>query len=164
VEVIDLATANPDDALIKAFRDDGFAAFEKAGLPLTGDKYHGLGIDYRDGAFTLAARQFDGFTGLMTPLLRTRTVRSLDQIARAAGLLLEPDFAPAGTVEVILNDAAHVTLLLRASKLAPLETRVKPGDVFAVSVIKEQAGAANRPPNFTGTAVPFTLLKVAEPV
>ena len=43
------------------------------------------------GAFHLATRQFDGFTGMTMPLLRMRTVRSLDQIARVAGLLLEPD-------------------------------------------------------------------------
>ena len=51
-----------------------------------------------------------------------------------------------GTVEVILTEKDFVTLVLRGHTLAPLDARVKPGDMFAVSVIKEQGGTVDLSP------------------
>ena len=151
------------DPVIQQFQKVGWPALAaSATRPLTGDKYHGLAIEYKDGAFQISARQYDGFSGLASPLLRSRTVRSLDQIARAAGLLLEPDFGPDGTVQVIPTDATQVMLEFRGHKLSPLEMRVKPGDLFAISVIKEQETKGTKMQ--TATAMPYTLLKVVEPV
>lgn len=160
VEVIDLATATNLDAISKEFQAKGFAALEPAAnRPLNGIKYHGLNIDYKEGAYQLNARQYDGFTGLASPLLRTKIVRTPDQIARMAGILLEPDLGAVGTVEVIPTDATHVMLVMRGNALGPVETLVKKGDIFAVSVIKE-----NKPTGLVGAPVQFTLLKVVEPV
>ena len=71
VEVIDLAELPRDkwEPLWQQFDDKGFAALD-APRDLTGAKTHFLRIEYRDGKFHLEARQYDGFTGLSSPLVR----------------------------------------------------------------------------------------------
>lgn len=162
VEVIDLAEPG-QQGLARQFAEEGWPALEpNAARPLDGVKYHGLNVELRGRAFLVEARQWDGFAGLATPMLRSQIVRSRDRIARAAGMLLEPDFAPGGTVEFLPDDASHVMLELRGHALGGLEGRVKPGDVFAVSVLREQAGDGGNV--LAARPVPFTFLRVAEPV
>lgn len=182
VEVIDLADpALPRDRwdpLWQQFEDKGFAALDTP-RDLTGAKTHFLRIDYRDGQFHLETRQYDGFTGLSSPLVRTRSVRTADQVGRAAGLLLDRDFGLAGTVEPILGPAGQAKVHVRGSALGSVNGLVQPGDVFAVAAVRKtnrpapppirtatgkiiNPPASADPPGFTSTPRPFTLLKVTD--
>lgn len=142
VEVIDLADAPRDrwEPLWQEFVDKGFSALD-APRDLTGAKTHFLRLEYRDGQFHLEARQYDGFTGLASPLVRTRAVRAPDQIGRAAGLLLDRDFGLTGTVELSPATPDSVRVLVRGAALGPIGGLVERGDVFAVAAVRK----TNRP-------------------
>jgi hypothetical protein len=183
VEVIDLADPElPRDRwepLWQQFDDKGFAALD-APRDLTGAKAHFLRLEYRDGKFHLQSRQYDGFTGLSSPLVRSETVRAPEQVGRAAGLMLDRDFGLVGTVEPNPAKPDEAKVLLRASALGPAASHVKAGDVFALAAVRKTnrpapppvrtatgkivappPGAAP-PPGLTSTPRDFTLLKVNE--
>jgi tetratricopeptide (TPR) repeat protein len=179
VEVIDPADARDrGEPLWQQFEDRGFAALD-APRDLTGVKTHFLKLEYRDGQFHMQARQYDGFTGLASPLVRSRSVRAADQIGRAAGLLLDRDFGLVGTVELnpAQPDAARV--LIRGAGLGPIGGLVERGDVFAVAAVRKTdrpapapvrtaTGKLVAPPPgaeaaaLTSTPRPFVLLKVTD--
>jgi tetratricopeptide (TPR) repeat protein len=184
VEIIDLAELTKDkwEPLWQQFDDKGFTALD-APRDLTGAKTHFLRIEYRDGAFRLETRQYDGFTGLSTPVVRVQAVRSPDQVGRVAGILLERDFGTVGTVEWAPGrdeTAQEVKVLLRSSGLGPLAGVVQAGDIFAVAAIRKTnrpAPALVRtatgkvvapppgtvpPPGLTGTPRDFTYLRVLD--
>ncbi len=180
VEVIDLAELPRDrwDPLWQQFDDKGFAALD-APRDLTGAKTHFLRIDYRDGQFHIETRQYDGFTGLSSPLVRTRAVRAADQVGRAAGLLLDRDFGLTGTVEPVAGKADLVKVSIRGSALGPVNNHVQAGDVFALAAVRKTnrpapapirtatgkiiaAPSSTEPPGLTSTPRPYALLKVTD--
>jgi hypothetical protein len=142
VEVIDLAELARDrwEPLWQQFDDKGFAALD-APRDLTGAKTHFLRVEYRDGKFVLETRQYDGFTGLSSPVVRTQSVRAPELVGRTAGLMLDRDFGPAGTVEPIAGRADEVKVVIRGGALAPTAGLVRKGDVFAVAAVRK----TNRP-------------------
>lgn len=177
VEVTDLTAVPPRDwdPLWRQFADRGWPALDPdPARPLTGVKTHFLRVDYRDGVFHLEARQHDGFTGLPTPVVRRQAVRSADMVARLAGMMLEPDFCPTGTVDYDPDQPDFVKVTLRGSAIGPLDRFVRPGGVFAVSLVREagakgRAGAPAGPPPGALVGGPnkyteSTLLKAVEPV
>jgi hypothetical protein len=181
VEVIDLADLPRDrwEPLWQQFDDKGFGALD-APRDLTGAKTHFLRIEYRDGKFLLETRQYDGFTGLSSPLVRTQSVRGPEQVGRTAGLMLDRDFGLTGTVEPIAGKADEVKVLVRGAGLGPVTGLVQVGDVFAVSAVRKTNRPAPPPvrtatgkiiapplgsvppPGLTSTPRDFTLLKVTD--
>lgn len=180
VEVIDLADLPRDrwEPLWQQFDDKGFAALDTP-RDLTGAKTHFLRVEYRDGQFHLETRQYDGFTGLSSPVVRSRAVRAADQVGRAAGLLLDRDFGLTGTVETTIGRPEAVKVLVRGSALGPVNALVQPGDVFALAAVRKTnrpapapirtatgkivaAPATGEPPGYTSTPRPFALLRVTE--
>ena len=184
VEVIDLAdlTTWPLDRwepLWQQFDGKGFAALD-APRDLTGAKTHFLRIEYRDGKFYLETRQYDGFSGLSSPLVRTQSVRAPEQVGRTAGLMLDRDFGLGGTVEPAVGKADEVKVMVRGSGLGPVNALVQVGDVFAVAAVRKTNRPAPPPvrtatgkiiapppgsvppPGLTSTPRDFTLLKVTE--
>lgn len=139
VEVVDLdAVPVADrDPLWQEFADKGFAALD-APRDLTGVKTHFLRLELRDGAYHLEARQHDGFAGLASPVVRKQTTRAPELVGRAAGLLIDKDFGPVGTVEAGLSPA-EVTVRFKAAGLGPLDRLVGRGDVLAVAQINKTA-------------------------
>ena len=91
-------------------------------------------------------------------------------VGRTAGLMLEPDFGPTGTVEVEGGNNETARILFRGSAIAAPDKLVKVGDVFAVSIVREMpvkpGTDRSRPGAVKLTAVPmdYTLLKIVEPV
>ena len=178
VEVFDLATPpDPANPLWPVVREKGVAAFDPdAARELTAAKTHLLTIDYRDGQFLLETRQYDGFSGLAMPQTRRQTTRAAEMVARLAGLMLEPDLGPVGTVEFIPGDADNVKVTLRAGAISPVDQWVKPGDLFAVSAVRDVPRPVKPDPKAdprrtgpapsirTGVPIPFTFLKVIETV
>ncbi|MBM3981406.1 MAG: hypothetical protein FJ304_14190 [Planctomycetes bacterium] len=183
VEVFDLADpALTDDRwepLWRQFNEKGFAALD-APRDLTGAKTHFLRIEYRDGRYSLETRQYDGFTGLSSPVVRAQTVRAPDQVGRAAGLMLDRDFGLVGTVEPVPGRLDEVKVLLRGSGLGPTKDHVQAGDVFALAAVRKTNRPApppvrtatgkivapppgsEPPPGLTSTPRDFTYLKVTD--
>ncbi|MCS6866618.1 MAG: hypothetical protein RMJ56_02815 [Gemmataceae bacterium] len=151
VELIDLADPawprDKWDPLWQQFDDKGFAALD---LPrdLTGSKTHFLRVEYRDGQFHLEARQYDGFTGLSSPLVRSQSVYAPEQVGRVAGILLDRDFGIVGTVEPLAGSKELVKVILRAADLGPVQQGVKIGDVLALAGVRK----TNRPAPVERTA------------
>jgi tetratricopeptide (TPR) repeat protein len=179
-EVIDLADPElPRDPLVQQFEDKGFAALD-APRDLTGAKTHFLRLEYRDGKFHLQSRQYDGFTGLSSPLVRSESVRAPEQVGRAAGLMLDRDFGLVGTVEPNPAKPDEAKVLLRSSALGPASKHVKAGDVFALAAVRKTNRPApppvrtatgkivapppgsTPPPGLTSTPRDFTFLKVGD--
>jgi hypothetical protein len=165
--VADLGTLKDPGPLATAFLKDGWSALDaKPFRVLTGEKTHFLRLTaLRDGTFQLACRQHDGSTGLATPGVRTRTTRDPQTVGRMAGLMLDKEFGPTGTVEKIPDKPDQVRVRFRAGKLPGFDRYVQAGDVFAVSVIQqptrpaEKAKGANPPAPRTADPRPYTLLR-----
>jgi tetratricopeptide (TPR) repeat protein len=180
-EVIDLAELPRDrwDPLWQQFDDKGFAALD-APRDLTGVKTHFLRIEYRDGRFHLESRQYDGFTGLSSPLVRAQSTRAPELVGRSAGLMIDRDFGLAGTVEPVAGKPDEVKVLVRGGGLGPVDRLVHTGDVFAVAAVRRTNREAPPPirtatgkiiapppgsvppPGLTSTPRDFTLLKVTD--
>lgn len=181
VEVIDLAELPRDkwDPLLQQFDDKGFAALD-APRDLTGAKTHFLRVEYRDGRIHLESRQYDGFTGLSSPLVRTQSVRAPELTGRTAGLMLDRDFGLVGTVEAVAGKTDEARVLVRSAGLGSVKGLVQAGDVFSVAAVRKTnrpapppvrtaTGKIIAPPpgsvppqGLTSTPRDFTLLKVIE--
>ncbi len=181
VEVIDLADLARDrwEPLWQQFEDKGFAALD-APRDLTGAKTHFLKVEHRDGKIHLESRQYDGFTGLSSPLVRAQSTRSPELVGRTAGLMLDRDFGLVGTVVPTAGKPDEAKILLRGAALGPVKDFVQTGDVFAVAAVRKTNRPAPPPlrtatgkiiapppgsvppPGLTSTPRDFTLLKVVE--
>jgi tetratricopeptide (TPR) repeat protein len=183
VEVVDLGEVpqNQWAPIWQQFVDNGFSALNcDPNRDLTGVKTHLLRVEFRDGKYHLEARQYDGFTGLGSPVVRKLAIQAPELVGRAAGMMIDRDFGVEGTVEPTAGrpDEAHIRF--RGGQLGPVDRLVKKGDVFAVAKIirtnrsappaartatgKLIAPAAGSEPPAALTAEPreFTYLQVAE--
>ena len=181
VDVIDLDETPRDkwDPMWEQLVTNGFAALETS-RDLTGVKTHFLRVEYRDGAFHLESRQYDGFTGLVSPMVRRQSARAPELVGRTAGLMLDRDFGIAATVEPLPGKTDDVKLTLRGGGLGSVSRFVKVGDVFAVSQVratKREAPPPARtatgkiiapppgsvpPPALTAAQYKYTLVRVTE--
>ncbi|MCE9565632.1 MAG: hypothetical protein K8U57_26720 [Planctomycetes bacterium] len=182
VEVIDLTELPRDkwDTLWSQFDDKGFPALD-ASRDLTGIKTHFLTLEYRDGQYHLESRQYDGFAGLASPVVRKQSVRASEMVGRTAGLMLDRDFGLTGSFDPVAGKVDSVRVSVRGGQLGPFDERmVKVGDVFSVSqvfkterpapppvrtatgkIIAAPAGSA-QPPALSTKPREFTLLRVIE--
>jgi len=185
VEVIDLAEFPRDkwDPLLQQFEDKGFAALDTP-RDLTGTKTHFLKLDYRDSQYHLEARQYDGFAGLASPILRKQSVRAPELVGRTAGLMIDRDFGLTGTIDVVTvprgTEVKELKVTVRGGQLGSLDRFVKIGDVFTMSQIVKTNRPAPPPirtatgkiiapppgtvlpPGLTANPRAFTLLRVTE--
>ncbi len=181
VEVIDLTDLARDkwEPLWQQFDDKGFAALD-APRDLTGAKTHFLKVEYRDGKIHVESRQYDGFTGLSSPLVRAQSTRAPELVGRTAGLMLDRDFGLVGTVKAIAGKVDEVEVVVRGAGLESVKHMVQNGDVFAIAAvrktnrpapppvrtatgkIKEPLPGSVPPPGLTSTPRDFTLLKVLD--
>lgn len=178
VEVYDLAVmpAERKDPLIKAFEEKGWPALAQQEFhELTGIKTHFLTLEFKNGQYRLESRQHDGSTGLISPVLRTNETRAIDQIARLAGQMLFPDFGPVCTIiGGKETESTGFVLSMRGAARAPIESLIKAGDIFAVSLVTKNEPITDRPrsrgkttgpatppkpPSFVGTPKDYTFLK-----
>ncbi len=181
VEVIDLTDLARDkwEPLWEQFDSKGFAALD-APRDLSGAKTHFLKVEYRDGKIHAESRQYDGFTGLSSPLVRTQSTRAPELVGRTAGLMLDRDFGLVGTVEAIPGKTDEVKVLVRGAGLGSAKDFVQAGDIFTVAAVRKTNRAApvvlrtatgkiippppgSVPlPGLTSTPRDFTLLKVTD--
>ncbi|MCZ2341036.1 MAG: hypothetical protein LC104_04475 [Bacteroidales bacterium] len=185
VNVCDLAAIPPaqwEPAWI-AFEKQGWKSLEWANpqqpRTLTGVKTHFLFLAMHGRTVRLEARQLDGDTGLLSPVLRRRETNTLDTVGRLAGLMLGADFGAVGTVIAIGPRNDWVRLQLRgAACRSPYENPrplVERGDIFAVATVLGNTTHSARPvysvqPSTENASPPplraalrsFTLLRATE--
>src|SRR5262245_57897037 len=153
VEVTDLNETPADqwDVLWTNFDQKGFAALDTdPARDLTGTKTHVVRVEVRDGVFHLESRQYDGFSGLATPMVRRQSTRAPELVGRYAGLMVDRDFGLAGTVEPVKDKPEEAVIRIRGGLIGPLDRLVKVGDVFAVSQVRKTTRPAP-PPQRTAT-------------
>ena len=141
IEVVDLR-ATPEknwEPLWKAFVEGGWPALEKEDArKLTGIKTHFVKLEVRDGrTFRVEARQLDGSTGIVSPVIRSTETQNADTIARLAGLIVGKDFGPIGTVEAIKDNDKQVSVKFRGGQLPGFDRTVETGDILAFGLVME---------------------------
>ena len=138
VEVVDLTSVKKDTwpALWKLADEkglDGLETFNELG----GGKTHFLTIDFADGQYTLRARQHDGATGFVTPLVRKVETHDRGFVTRLAGLIIGQDFGLVATLEPE-GAGERAFLKIKGGLLDNVDRWVKPGEVFALVQIAEE--------------------------
>ncbi|HLJ94284.1 MAG TPA: hypothetical protein VKU02_13940 [Gemmataceae bacterium] len=145
-----------DHPLLKEVEAKGLQLALNGYSVLSDTKIHFVLIDYRNGYYEIEARQYDGFTGLASPVVRHSSTADRQLVARSAALLIDQDFGLAGTVGQIKGDRIDITL--RGGALGvPLGRWVQVGQVFAVTQITQGTGHQQR-----SFRMPWTLLQVLE--
>lgn len=158
VEVIE-ATSLPKDEWEpqwKQVREKGLEALDSFN-ELGGGKTHYMMIDCNEGRYDLQARQHDGSTGFVTPLVRRASTPTRSFVSRLAGLMIGRDFGLVGTVDPS-GVGGKVFIKIKAGELGPIDRWVKMGDVFAVVQIRQERRRAAAPKNNKGPARPITSL------
>ena len=143
VDVIDMSGTPTEqwDPLWRLWAEKGFNALNgPINADLTGVKTHFLRVEYRDGVYFLESRQYDGFAGLASPVVRTMAIRAPELVGRAAGIMIDRDFGSAGTIEPG-SKPDEVRLVLRGGNLISTDKLATAGDVFAIAQIRQ----TNRP-------------------
>jgi len=110
---------------------------------LDGRKLHFVLIDFADGRYKVQARQYDGFTGLASPVVRHGQTADRDFVDRMAALLVAQDFGLNGTIEKAEGEKVEVRLK-GAALSGSLDPWLKEGDVFAVADIQDPSGSSPR--------------------
>ena len=160
VEVIDLAEVAPDswEPLWKEFQKRGWPALENdSARVLDGRKTHFVKLGFQNGTYRLEARQYDGFTGLISPHLASKETASPELVARLAGLMLAPEYGAVGTVAPNPTDSKSIRVRLRGGKIPGAEMLVQANDIFACSTVTENGSTRK------GIARPYTYLRVLGP-
>src|SRR6516165_4907954 len=121
--------------LLRAILADGLEARINGWKEVSEVKTHFVLIDFVDGRYEIRARQFDGLTGMPSPVVRRSVTSDRRLVARSAALMVDSDFGLVGTITKITGrDTVEVTLK-GGSLLASTVERLKKGDVFAVAQI-----------------------------
>ncbi len=142
------------EAAVAAAMEKGLSTLDPVRDP-TMPKTHFVLIRYVKGQYEIQARQFDGMTGLWSPV-RTDHTRAPDVVSKMATTLVYRDFGVVGTVVTrSINDKNPVKVELKGGGLGvPMNRWVKEKEVFALVPIQ-----ADGTP---GTREPWALLRVTE--
>jgi tetratricopeptide (TPR) repeat protein len=118
-------------------------------------KTHFVLVDYAGLDYVLQARQYDGYVGQPSPVVRTERTRDRDFVSRAAALLIERDFGLTGTVTTAPDAQGQVKVELRGVAGVPLGGMVRKDDVFSLVHVADSTGPTQR--------VNWAFLQVVEP-
>jgi tetratricopeptide (TPR) repeat protein len=115
-------------------------------------KTHFVLIDYVHGRYELQTRQYDGMTGLASPVVRLDRTGDGALVARQAARLVDRDFGLVGTVVEV---GKEVKVAIKGGGLGvALDRWIKPGEVFAIARLRQE-GETRR-----AARVPWALLQV----
>jgi hypothetical protein len=141
--------------LLKTVEARGLQSALDSYSALSETKTHFVLIDFVNGRYEIQARQHDGFTGLVSPVVRRSSTADRQLVARSAALLINVDFGLAGTLEINRITGNNVEIKLKGGSLgAPLTPWVHKDQVFAVAQIGQGGQRSRR--------MPWTLLQVQE--
>ncbi len=174
IEVVDLR-AIPEknwEPLWKAFIEGGWPALEKEeARKLTGIKTHFVKLEVRDGrTFRVEARQLDGSTGIVSPVVRSTETQNADTIARLAGLMIGKDFGPIAVVEAIQDNDKQVSVKFRGGQLPGFDRCVATGDILAFGLVLElprpggNKSKNEQPASLVGKPQSTTYLRIASKI
>jgi hypothetical protein len=140
-------------AKVEVLRDhDRLAEVEAKGLEkaldgwnsLNDRKTHFVFIDYINGEYLVQARQYDGLTGLASPVVRKKRIDDRQLVARTAALMIDEDFGLVGTIPEN-SQGEQVEMILKGGGLGvPLDHCVAKGEVFALALIGRSVGGVQR--------------------
>ncbi len=106
---------------------------------LSDRKTHFVLLDFGEGRYQLEARQYDGMSGLASPVTRRAHTFDRRQVADLAARLVEQDFGVVGTV--VRAAGEDVELALKGGALGePLGRWVEAGDLFAIARLTREGG------------------------
>ena len=127
-----------DHPLLKSIETVGLARALKSWKGASETKTHFVLIDFVNGRYEIQSRQFDGLTGLSSPIVRSASTADRPLVARTAALLVEADFGVVGTIAKVSGE--DITVELWGGGLTPQEPLVRKGDVFAIAQIRQDGG------------------------
>jgi tetratricopeptide (TPR) repeat protein len=142
--------------LIKDVQDKGLQSALDDWKEVSEIKTHVVSIRLVGEDHEIQARQFDGLSGMASPVVRTVIVRDREMVGRSALWLIDRDFGLVGTVQPPGPGATEVQVVFKGSGLVPLAPWVKPGQVFAVSQIAKGSTGQR------AFRIPDTLLQLME--
>jgi hypothetical protein len=122
--------------LLNSVDDKGLRAALDEYKQLSSLKMHFVLVSMVDDRYEIQARQFDGMTGLASPVVRRELISDRDLVVRTASVLIGLDFGAIGTIAPSLS-GSDVTVSLQAGKLGSLLSWVRKGDVFAIAQIRK---------------------------
>lgn len=105
-----------------------------------GPKTHFVNIDFANGQYEIEARQHDGTSGFVTPIVRKVRTQFREMIARLTLLAIGRDFGIVGTFDPSAGN--RVLVKLKGGQAGPVDRWVAKGEVFAVIAIRQ---ASRRP-------------------
>jgi hypothetical protein len=155
VNVVDRQTVPRDrwPALWRAVESDGLAGLGKYNT-LSPIKTHFVQLDYADSRYLIAARQHDGSTGFVSPIIREVSTPDRQLIGRQIGQVLALDFGTVGTLPAQAS-GDELTVTLQGSGIAGVDWQrlARKGEVFAlIQIQSSDRGSA------VGVTVPEALL------
>src|SRR5262249_36521231 len=125
---------------LKEIEEKGLQALD-SWKDVTGVKTHFVLIDYVDNTFyEIKARQHDGYTGQVSPVIRRDKTPSRDFLARTIGYLIDRDFGIVGEVTNPGDENTVEVTLKGAGPDVPMSRWLKPGDVFSLVEIVQSGG------------------------
>ena len=157
VEIVDLQDVSKDkwEPLWKQVEEKGLESLD-AYREIGGGKTHFLRVDFNDGQYDLQARQHDGASGFVTPIVRKASTHARSFVNRLASLMIGQDFGLVATLEAAgLGERAFIKI--KANDLGPVDKWVKKGEVFAVVQIRQERRRIPPPPNTKGPAKTVTV-------
>jgi hypothetical protein len=125
--------------LIEAVKEHGLKEALDTWKEVSEIKTHFVIIQSVDGHYEIQTRQFDGLTGLASPVVRQERTDDRELVVRTAALLIDHDLGIVGTVEANPR-GPEVRVFLKGGALGSLTPWVGKGQVFAVAEIKQGTG------------------------
>lgn len=147
VDVVDMYSTKKEDwpPLWKLAADKGLEGIDQF-HEASGGKTHFLWLTFADDQYEIQARQHDGTSGFVTPIVRKAKTHDRGFVSRLAGLLIHRDFGFVATLEP-QGAGERVFLKAKAGGLGPIEKWVKKGEVFAVVAERSERRRVTAPPN-----------------
>lgn len=126
----------PDHPRLKEILDQGLTAMTTWQF-LNNQKTHFVLIDYVNGRYQIQARQHDGLTGQVSPIVRRASTTDRPFVARLATLLIDRDFGIVGTILPGANPK-DLPIKIKGGKLGQdLSRWVSKGDIFRLVPIRQ---------------------------
>jgi hypothetical protein len=123
---------------------------------ISDQKTHFVSVQFDGSRYELRTRQYDGATGLASPLTRRAQTVDRELVARIACLMMRTDFGLVGAFDPHGKSGEMRVTFAGGVLGGPLDRWVHKGDVFAVSQVR-QAGRDRQ-----GVRVPWVLLQSME--
>ncbi len=147
VEIVDLRSIKKEnwEPLWKQADEKGLASldsFNETG----GGKTHFLFLDFNEDQYQLQARQHDGASGFVTPIVRKASTHVHGFVARLAAVTIGQDFGLVATLDPT-GAGERVFIKVRGGERGPFDRWVKKGDVFAVVGVGPERRPAPAAPN-----------------